>query len=71
MKLLKLESVAVALDRSFQAVRNSITAGDLVAVRVGERGVRVREEDLAAFIARGSAPRQPRAGQKRPTEVSK
>jgi excisionase family DNA binding protein len=72
MDLLRIEQVAVAIGRSFQAVRNSIAAGDLAAVRVGERGVRVREEDLAAFIARGAAPKKPRAGQEETgAEVSK
>lgn len=57
MKLLRIEEVAVALGKSFQAIRNAIAAGDLVAVRVGERGVRVREEDVAKFIERGAASR--------------
>lgn len=72
MKLLRIEEVAVALGRSFQAVRNAIASGDLAAVRVGERGVRVREEDVARFIERGAASREPLAGQQEhSTEVAK
>jgi excisionase family DNA binding protein len=63
MKLLRIEEVAVALGRSFQAVRNAIAAGDLGAVRVGERGVRVREEDVAKYLERRTASRKALAGQ--------
>ena len=71
-KLLRLEEVVVALGVSFQGVRNHIAVGDLVAVRVGERGVRVREEDVARFIERGAASREPLAGRQEPsTEVIK
>lgn len=46
-----------------QTVRNWIDAGELSAVRVGARRVRVRQSDLDAFLAASETRReQPEAG---------
>jgi excisionase family DNA binding protein len=68
VKLLRIEEVAAALGMSFQAVRSAIAAGDLAAVKVGARGVRVREEEVAKLICRGS---RERFSGRHPKRVSK
>jgi len=48
-QLLTLQQVADRLQVSMSTVRRLVSAGDLVAVRIG-RNLRVRPEDLAAYI---------------------
>ena len=50
MKLLRIEEVAAALRVSFQAVKSAIATGNLVTVKVGARGARVREEELTRLF---------------------
>jgi excisionase family DNA binding protein len=49
------EGVAELLKLNQQTVRNTIDRGDLRAVRVGARRVRIKQPDLDAFSAAGSA----------------
>lgn len=51
---LTVSDVARLLQMNEQTVRNWIDRGELRAVRVGSRRVRVRREDLDAFIEAGS-----------------
>jgi excisionase family DNA binding protein len=48
--------VAEILKLNPQTVRNWIDRGELPAVRVGSRRVRVRQTDFDAFLARSEAP---------------
>ena len=69
MKLLRIEEVAAALGVSFQAVRSAIATRDLAAVKVGARGVRVREEEVARLVDRGA--REKESGLHSTEKVSK
>jgi excisionase family DNA binding protein len=50
-RYLTVADVAELLKLNQQTVRNWIDAGELAAIRVGARRVRVRESDLEKFIA--------------------
>jgi excisionase family DNA binding protein len=52
-ELLTVSEVAEMLKVNQQTVRNWIDRGELSAVRVGSRRVRVKESDLYAFLAAG------------------
>ncbi len=52
-ELLTVEEVAKWLKVNPQTVRNWIDRGDLRALRIGTRRVRVRQSDLDRFIAAG------------------
>ena len=62
---LTVAEVADRLRLNQQTVRNTIDRGELKAVRVGPRRVRVREADLAAFIEAGLAQMGPSEDQAR------
>jgi excisionase family DNA binding protein len=49
-----VQEVADVLKLNQQTVRNWIDRGELPAVRVGQRRVRIRQSDLDAFIASGA-----------------
>jgi excisionase family DNA binding protein len=49
-EVLTVHEIAEALKVNQQTVRNWIDAGDLAAIRVGKRRVRVRRRDLEAFL---------------------
>ena len=51
---LTVHEVAALLKLNQQTVRNWIDRGELPAVRVGQRRVRIRQSDLDAFIASGA-----------------
>jgi excisionase family DNA binding protein len=53
-KSLTVDEIAGTLKLNAQTVRNWIDRGELPAVRVGKRRVRVRQSDLDAFIDAGS-----------------
>ncbi len=57
-EFLTVAEIAELLRLNQQTVRNWIDAGDLPAVRVGKRRVRVLQSDLDAFIAAGSTERE-------------
>jgi excisionase family DNA binding protein len=66
-EFLTVQEVAELLRVNQQTVRNWIERGQLRALRVGTRRVRVRRSDLDAFIAAGSTARRPQraaAGQR-------
>jgi excisionase family DNA binding protein len=52
-ELLTVAEVAELLKLNQQTVRNMIDRGDLGAVRVGPRRVRIRQSQLDAFLAAG------------------
>jgi excisionase family DNA binding protein len=52
---LTIAEVADLLKLNQQTVRNTIDRGDLRAVRVGPRRIRIKQSALEAFIAEGSA----------------
>jgi excisionase family DNA binding protein len=56
-ELLTVNEVAERLKVNQQTVRNWIDRGELAAIRVGARRVRIRREDFEAYLAgeRGSA----------------
>ena len=51
-ELLTVAEVAETLKLNAQTVRNMIDRGELPAIRVGSRRVRVQRSDLDAFLAR-------------------
>lgn len=53
-RLLRVQEVAEAMRVSNMTVYRLIQAGELVATRVG-RSYRIRERDVEAYLARGSA----------------
>ncbi len=57
-QLRRISHVAARLDISLSATYRLVNSGELVAVRVGERSVRVTEEDLAEYIAKNRETRQ-------------
>jgi excisionase family DNA binding protein len=57
--------VAELLRLNQQTVRNMIDRGELSAVRVGPRRVRIRQSDLDAFIAHSSSQMGPTEDQAR------
>jgi len=60
-EFLTVAEVAETLKVAGQTVRNWIDRGELTAVRVGSRRVRIRREDLDAFLAgREAEPDKPR-----------
>ena len=56
-RLYRLEEAAVRTGRSYQAIRADIAHGLIRVVRVGRRGIRITEEELAR-LTRGTEPRQ-------------
>jgi excisionase family DNA binding protein len=56
-EFLTVREIAESLKVNQQSVRNWIDAGDLPAVWVGARRVRVRQSDLDAFLAASPARR--------------
>jgi excisionase family DNA binding protein len=46
-RLLRIEEAAVRRGESYQATRDAIARGELRAVRVGVRGVRIPESELS------------------------
>lgn len=62
---LTVADVADLLKLNQQTVRNMIDRGDLRAVRVGPRRVRIKQSDLNAFIAEGSSMMGPSEDQPR------
>ncbi len=52
-ELLTVEEVAAYLKLNQQTVRNMIDRGQLHAVRIGARRVRIRQSELDRFIAAG------------------
>jgi excisionase family DNA binding protein len=55
LTFLTVAEIADLLKLNEQTVRNWIDRGELPAIRVGARRVRVRQADLEAFIAESSA----------------
>jgi excisionase family DNA binding protein len=53
-ELLTVAQVAAILKLNPQTIRNWIDSGTLPAVRIGDRRVRIKREDLDDFVARGS-----------------
>lgn len=51
-KYLKIQVVAALLSCTEQQISNLIIEGDLVAIKVGARAMRVSEQSLLAFIER-------------------
>ena len=51
MKLLRLEEVAVKLGLSYMQVRSMIEAGQIKAMRIGNRSVRVQETEVDRYIS--------------------
>ena len=58
-EFLTVAEVAGLLKLNQQTVRNMIDRGDLGAVRVGKRRIRVRQSQLDAFLAAGEMPAEP------------
>ena len=58
-ELLTVKEVAELLKLNQQTIRNMIDRGELGAVRVGQRRVRVRQSQLDAFLAAGESSPQP------------
>lgn len=54
-EFLTVAEIAETLKLNPQTIRNWIDQGDLPAVRVGKRRVRIKRTDLDAFIASGSS----------------
>jgi excisionase family DNA binding protein len=52
-EFLTVDEVAQLLKLNPQTVRNMIDRGELAAVRVGARRVRIERSDLDAFLAQG------------------
>lgn len=52
-EFLTVKEVAALLKLNEQTVRNMIDRGELPAVRVGSRRVRIRQSDLDAFLGAG------------------
>ena len=52
-EFLTVDDVAQLLKLNPQTVRNMIDRGDLPAIRVGARRVRIERSDLDAFLAQG------------------
>jgi excisionase family DNA binding protein len=52
---LTVAEIGQRLKLNQQTIRNMIDRGELAAVRIGQRRVRVRESDLEAFIEAGEA----------------
>ncbi len=63
--LLTVEDVAKYLRVNKQTVRNWIDRGELGAIHVGSRRVRIRQSELDRFIAAGET--QPRAEDTKPS----
>ena len=62
-EFLTVAEIADMLKLNQQTIRNWIDAGDLAAVRLGARRVRVRRSELERFIAAGeTAPEPQRRG---------
>ena len=59
-ELLTVNEVAALLKLNQQTIRNMIDRGDLRAVRVGARRVRIRQSQLDAFLAAGESGPQSR-----------
>jgi excisionase family DNA binding protein len=55
-ELLTVQEVADFLRLNQQTVRNAIDRGELAAVRIGKRRVRIRQSDLDAFVEAGYQP---------------
>jgi excisionase family DNA binding protein len=53
--LVTVGEAAKALRVSTQTIRNLCAAGDLLAIRVGERGVRIDRQSLADYLDRQPA----------------
>jgi excisionase family DNA binding protein len=62
---LTVAEVAELLKLNQQTVRNTIDRGELKAVRVGPRRVRIRQSDLDAFLAASTAQMKPSEAQAR------
>jgi excisionase family DNA binding protein len=58
-EFLTVMEIAETLKLNPQTVRNWIDRGELPAVRVGSRRVRVRQTDFDAFLARSQSPGPP------------
>ena len=56
-EFLTVAEVAAILKLNQQTVRNWITDGELPAVRVGERRVRIRRTDFERLLDQGSSPK--------------
>jgi excisionase family DNA binding protein len=67
-EFLTVDDVAELLRMNPQTIRNWIDRNELPAVRVGSRRVRVRREDLDAFIAAGSTRRSEDASDEQPEQ---
>jgi excisionase family DNA binding protein len=55
-ELLTVDEVAETLKLNPQTIRNMVDRGELGAVRVGKRRVRIRQSALDAFLEAGSQP---------------
>jgi len=58
-ELLTVAEVAEQLKLNQQTIRNMIDRGELAAIRVGQRRVRIRQSRLDAFLAAGESSAQP------------
>lgn len=49
-RYLSMETVAERLEMSVRSVRRLVASGDLRAVRIGKRALRIRERDVEAIL---------------------